>query len=55
MSPIRTGRTRKLVLGRETVRTLAARSSTIEANTGEIGIDTSCGEACTCACPGQTA
>lgn len=49
MSPMRAPKPRKLVLGRETVRTLAARSSTDTL----IGIDTSCGEACTCACDTQ--
>jgi hypothetical protein len=46
MSPMRAPKPRKLVLGRETVRTLATRTS---ADT-VVGIDTSCGEACSCAC-----
>jgi hypothetical protein len=43
---MRSPRARKLVLARETVRTLATRTSSDTL----VGIDTSCGEACTCAC-----
>lgn len=50
MSPIRTEKTRKLVLSRETVRTLTERAAVTDT---VIGIDTSCGEACTCACDTQ--
>lgn len=46
MSPVRSPRPRKLVLSRETVRTLATRTSSDTL----VGIDTSCGDACTCAC-----
>ncbi|HEX8272435.1 MAG TPA: hypothetical protein VF615_07255 [Longimicrobiaceae bacterium] len=51
MSPMRTPRPRKLVLSRETVRTLAARTTISDT---VVGIDTSCGEACSCACDTQT-
>ena len=56
MSPISTGKTaRRLVLGRETLRTLTAPRNTLADMT--VAADpraTSCGEACTCACDTQT-
>ncbi len=50
MSPMRAPKPRRLVLSRETVRTLATRTSTDTV----VAIDTSCGEACSCACDTQT-
>jgi len=44
--------TRKLVLGRETVRTLARPRSVGDRTI--VADETSCGEVCTCACPAET-
>jgi hypothetical protein len=50
MPPVRTPKTRKLVLNRETVRTLSTQRPAPFLTTQELGIDTSCGDVCTCAC-----
>lgn len=44
---------RRLVLSRETVRALTERAAVTDTIPGP-GDDTSCGEACTCACDTQT-
>jgi hypothetical protein len=50
MPPISTRKTtRRLVLGRETVRTLTRPRSQIADRT-IVADETSCGEVCTCAC-----
>jgi hypothetical protein len=55
MPPILTRTTvRKLVLGRETVRTLTGPRNSIIADATVDGRATSCGEACTCACGTET-
>ncbi len=52
MPPMSTRKTaRKLVLGRETVRTLTRPRSQIDQTI--VADETSCGEVCTCACGTQ--
>ncbi|HEX8272431.1 MAG TPA: hypothetical protein VF615_07235 [Longimicrobiaceae bacterium] len=53
MPPISTRKTdRKLVLGRETVRALTRPRTMVDQTI--VADETSCGEACTCACPAET-
>jgi hypothetical protein len=53
MAPISTRKSaRKLVLGRETVRTLTRPRSQDQVTVA--GDETSCGDVCTCACDTQT-
>jgi hypothetical protein len=51
MSPNpKTRASRKLVLNRETVRTLATQRPAPFVTIQEAGVITSCGDVCTCAC-----
>lgn len=53
MPPISSKKTtRRLVLGRETVRTLTRPRSQVDQTI--VGDESSCGEVCTCACDTQT-